>query len=108
MSKPFSVSLWGSDPALENDDCWTGDEFDTLAEAEAYFADPFANATPRFVQYHRSCTEFIELDGPGVHRLRRNEGFRPSSGRQDDWAQESRMQAAMAHGVQGWNDYEGQ
>ena len=104
----FHVNLWGSDPALENDDCWTGDEFATLEEAEAWFADPFANATPLFLQYHRTSTAFIELDGPGVYRVRSNPAFVPSDGRQDAWAQESRMQAAMAFGTAGWNDYEGQ
>ena len=107
MSKPFNVNLWGSDPALENDDCWTGEEFDTLAEAQAYFADPFKDADARFVRYHRHCTEYFELDGPGVYLVRRNPDFRPDNGKQDDWAQESRMLAGMAFGIVGLNDWGG-
>lgn len=104
----FHVNLWGSDPALENDDCWTGWEFPTFEEAALKFADPFSGEDARFLQYHQRSTAFIELDGPGMYRVRPNPAFVPDKGGQDDWAQESRMQATMAFGTAGWNDYEGQ
>ena len=91
MSKPFSVNLWGSHPDQENDDCWTGDEFATEAEARACFADPWGVGG----LCSKASTEYIELDGPGVYEIRRNPGFVPSNGRDDLWANERRMQAAM-------------
>jgi hypothetical protein len=35
--KPYSVTTWGSHPDEDNDDCWTGEGYDTLAEARAAF-----------------------------------------------------------------------
>lgn len=88
----FNVNLWGSHPDLNNDDCWTGDEFGTIEEARAFFLNPWGDA--KFAQYHQRCTEYIELDGPGVYEIRRNPDFRPL-GRDTLWENEIRMQAAM-------------
>ena len=102
MSKPFSVNLWGSDPALDNDDCWTGQDFDTLAEAEAFYANPFTDA--KFAQYYERSTTVIELDGPGVHRERPNPAFVPSKADDSDWRREHAMQAGMMGGCEAYND----
>lgn len=50
-----------------------------------------------------SGTAYIELDGPGVNRVRKNPGYRPESDT-DDWQREQAMQAGMAFGCQGYND----
>jgi hypothetical protein len=101
-NKPFSVLYWGSHPDLDNDDCWTGEDFDTLEEAMACFlADP-PDHTLRDTQY-------IELDGhvdaKGNNLIRLNPHFRSS--RKDDfadWKQEAAHQAGMAFGPDGYND----
>lgn len=37
MTKPYSIDIWGSDPDEDNDDCWTGVDFDTLESAQEVF-----------------------------------------------------------------------
>lgn len=88
----FNVNLWGSHPDLENDDCWTGEEFATEAEARAFFLNPWTDA--KFAGYFMRGTEYLELDGPEVHEARRNSEFRPSKPDRL-WENEIRMQAAM-------------
>ena len=40
LDKPFSVTLWGSNPdETDNDDCWTGDDFATREEAIACYRE---------------------------------------------------------------------
>lgn len=93
----FAVNYWGSHPADGNDDCWSGDDFETLEEAVHCFHNPDLRNNPRF----------IELDGPGVYDVRENLEHREESKEDSDWHRETQHQAAMAFGVQGWNDYEG-
>lgn len=102
MSKPYSVNLWGSDPSLDNDDCWTGEDFATLEEAEAFFNNPFTDA--KYAQYYERCTAVIELDGPDVHRERNNPAFKPSKADDSDWQREHAMQAGMMGGCDAYND----
>ncbi len=99
----FSVNYWGSHPDNENDDCWTGEDFDDLAAARAYFNARIDSA------YCIHCTEYIELTGPDVYEVRRNPDFRAErAGRDDcDWKRECAMQSAMAFGCDGYNDYYG-
>lgn len=96
--------LWGSDPDAGNDDCHTGDEFDTLEEALKVFENP----TEHGGTYFRRCagersTVFIEIDGPDIYKKRR---LRPDYIRVDDdeWRREIAMQAGMGMGVQAYND----
>jgi len=98
----YSVNLWGSDPNEENDDCWTGQDFNTLSEAEAFYDNPFADAA--FAQHFQRCSAFIELDGPNVHKQRPNPGFKPSPVNDDDWNREIAMQAGMMGGCDAYND----
>jgi hypothetical protein len=97
-SLPYSVEFWGSHPDKGNDDCHSGADFATLAEALAYFQGPVPS---------HSCldTEYVRLTGPDMLQDRRNPEFAPSRDT-DDWKREARMQAAMGFGVQAWNDYE--
>jgi hypothetical protein len=101
-TKPFSVLLFGSHPDLDNDDCWTGEEFATLEEAQACLANPWATFNEA---YHSSCTAFFVLDGVGLPDLvvRKNPDFRPRRA-DDEWKREAAMQAGMAFGCQGYND----
>lgn len=104
QTKPYAVNFWGSKPGT-NDDCWTGLDFATREDAVAAFESrpmdiaPYADAV---------STAWIEIDGPDIHDARPNPDYDSrADGHDDDWHQEQRMQAAMAFGVQGWNDYQG-
>jgi hypothetical protein len=95
----FSVNYWGSKPGT-NDDCITGTDYPTLSEAEAAFNAPVDTRWAK-------STAWVELDGPEVHKERQNPAYRPTKDTDDDWRREMRMEAAMLHGIQGWNDFEG-
>lgn len=99
MSKEYSVCFFGSHPDLENDDCWTGADFDTKAEALDFYNNP------KIDWANEVCSAYIEIDGPDIHEVRKNPDFIPEVIDGSDWKSEIRMQAAMGHGIQGWNDY---
>jgi len=92
----YSVNYWGSEPGT-NDDCWCGWEFESLTEAEAKFNQVVTDAD----------TAWVELDGPNVHKERRNPTYKPTPDNQDDWKREIAMQAGMGMGVESYNDYMG-
>lgn len=108
----YSVNLWGSHPDADNDDCWTGQDYATEAEARQAFADPSALLDCSYLSFGDDVA-FIELckgsDWDSRERLavKPNPGFKPSADTDDAWRSEQRMQSAMAFGVQGWNDFEG-
>jgi len=93
----FSVNFWGSHPDDDNDDCWYGEEYGTLEEAEKEFAAPVKD----------SGVAYVELDGPDVYKVRENPGFEPTEDDMSDWHNEIAMQAGMAFGCQGYNDVMG-
>jgi hypothetical protein len=99
-TKPFAVNFWGSHPSLNNDDCHTGSDFETLAQAEEAFAKGSAD----------HCTSHVELTGPGVYRVRENAAHDPKRraremARDDaEWQRERAMQAGMGLGCDGYND----
>lgn len=113
--KMMRVNLWGSNPdETDNDDCWTGEDFATLAEAQAclraILADP--NGHP----LARSCGhwEFVELDGPDAHLVAANpdqktcERHRRELAREDaEWRREIANEAGMLHGCDGYNEVMG-
>ena len=92
----FAVNHWGSHPDAGNDDCFTGQDFDTLEAAKA---------SPMYLSAEYDVP-FIELDGPGVHEVRRNPDFSAKEVAFDYALEQSEraMQAGMAFGVQGFND----
>ncbi len=98
----YAVNLWNSKPG-NNDDCITGDDFATLAEAEAVYASPLEH----FDWYTDTLSElWIQLDGEGIAggRVRRIRAQRPDT-RLDDWRAEQAMQAGMGLGIQAYNDW---
>lgn len=92
----FSVNYWCSHPDDGNDDCSTGSDFRTLEQAEAAMGEGS----------HELGIAFLELDGPGVHRIERNPHYCPRRERLDDreWLREHAMQAGMGLGCDGYND----
>jgi hypothetical protein len=104
-SKPFSVNLWESHPDEENDDCSTGEDFATEAEARACIANLDGTFNP---VYYRN-TPFIELDGPGLHEVTERPGVKKRRAKEnkldDDMARsEFAMQQGMGLGIEAYND----
>lgn len=104
MDKPFSVLHWGSHPDLDNDDCWTGEDFDTVEEAIAFFhKDP-----------DDTSVEYIEIDGIadadlpkyGIERHRKNPYFIKETRDHSDreWQSEYAMQQGMGLGIDAYNE----
>ncbi len=91
--KKFSVNFWGSHPDDNNDDCWTGSDFDTLEEAVACFAEGSDDADDAY----------IELTGPGVYRVKKLRDPIPETD-DADGRREIAMEAGMLHGVGAYND----
>lgn len=91
---PYVVLGFGSHPDSESDDCYTGAEFATLAEAR-----------DAFLGTNDCSVAFIMLDGPDVNEIRANPNYRASR-RSDDgeWRREFAMQNGMAFGCVGYND----
>lgn len=105
-TKPYTVDLWGSHPDANNDDCWTGTDYATLAEAVAAFEAEVEGST-----YCPSYTvAFVVLDGPDVHRERANPAFDPRRIEREERAErraerrEFATQQGMAFGCDGFND----
>ena len=97
MSKPYSVNLWGSDPNEENDDCWTGVEFEGRYEALAFYHSPVVVALRegwKGILSSWNSTAFIEIDGPDIYECRQV-GPVVRLERDTLWENEARMQAAM-------------
>lgn len=106
MEKQYSVCLFLTHPDLDNDDCMTGADFDTEAEARECIANLHAHFS------HASGVDecpFVMLDGPDVNEITERPGIARRNRRQAamDRAEERReraMQAGMAFGCQGYND----
>lgn len=107
MTAPtFTVDLWGSHPFAGNDDCWTGLDFDSLEEA----LECYHNLEKHFEAYALEETRFVKLDGPNVDAVYIKEVFgyvTPESDSDDAWERERAMQAGMAFGCDGYNDFYG-
>ena len=105
FAKLYSVCLWLTHPDNENDDCMTGEDFATEAEARAVMG----NLSSAFdMVYHSDCA-FVELDGPDCHEVVERPGVlkrarRNAAADDADWKREQAMQAGMAFGCDGYND----
>ena len=113
-AKPFSVTLWGSNPdETDNDDCWTGDEFATREEAVLAYREIVM--FPDDAQLSRVCGrggwEYVMIDGPDTHEVTQNPDRRACERRRReleradaDWQRERAMEAGMLFGVEAYND----
>lgn len=111
-NKSYAINLWGSHPDADNDDCWTGVEFDSLVDARAAFGDPLLIEDLYFHnQRNDSSSVWIELalfendarpsvETLATRRLRRD--HKPSD--DSDWRHEMAREAGMLHGVEAYND----
>ncbi len=111
--KQFSVNYWGSHPDADNDDCYTGEDFDSKEEAIAFFKCEVQDP-PNMPGYYHSCVAFIEIDGledselqeAGIERVRPNPHHKPEPKSPDSgsWQREIAMQAGMEMGIHAYND----
>jgi hypothetical protein len=116
LDKPFSVTLWGSNPdETENDDCWAGADFATRDEAIRAYREVVM--FPDHSELARACGprgswEFVMIDGPhDTHEVAQNPDH-PSCERwrreleqsTTAWRRERAMEAGMLHGVEAYND----
>jgi hypothetical protein len=95
----WSVNHWGSHPDAGNDDCFTGDDFDTLEQAKA--SDLYLHASFDVM--------YIEVDGPiesKHHEVRRNPNYSARECRMQDSLESSEraMQAGMMGGIAAYNE----
>lgn len=113
LDKPYSVTLWGSNPdETDNDDCWTGDDFATREEALAVYRAVVMFPEDGLAQHMgRGGWEYVMIDGPETHELTQNpdrpscERHRRELDRSDgEWRRERAMEAGMLHGVEAYND----
>lgn len=100
-NKPFTVSLWGSQPTI-NDDCSSGCDFATLDEAKACRENLWVHFNERYFKK----LPFILLDGPGVQEVTKNPDApkRVKKDNDDDWKQEIATQAGMGGGCEAYNE----
>ena len=97
----YNVNLYGSHPDANNDDCWTGDDFETKEQALMVFNNPWEHFNR---SSNESCTAYIEIDGPDINQVRANPSFRKAKDCDDGWKREFAMQAGMVYGCNGYND----
>lgn len=103
-NKPFTVSYWGSDPDAGNDDCWTGLDFATEAEARTAY-DNWREVDPINIP-DTTHVELTKLLDDGTLEILDTKRVAPDRKRvrDDDWRREIAMEAGMLHGVDAYND----
>jgi len=107
----YSVNLWGSHPDEDNDDCWTGSDFDTREEALDCYANPASHFRPcdlRSVTHIELArgTRDNNVDGVVTDKVRRLPKAKRAKRVDDDreWQHEFANQAGMGLGVAAYND----
>lgn len=96
----YQVRFYQSHPSEDNDDCITGEDYDSHEAAMAAFEQQpptWSNGRPILCQW-------IVLDGPDEHLERRNPDWRAVADDDDDWRRERANQAGMAGGAEAFND----
>lgn len=115
LVKPYSVTLWGSNPdETDNDDCWTGDDFVTREEALCIYREVVM--FPDNAKLSRACGprgswEYVMIDGPDTHEVYQNPDRLSCARRRRElwrldaeWQRERATEAGMLHGVGAYND----
>lgn len=98
--RPYTVAIWGSEPWTE-DDCWTGEDYATLAEAEL----AATQWEQTFAEHADDPDElWLEIDGPDVSRAVKLRDGKKCRDDDDDWRREMAMEAGMLHGIDAYND----
>lgn len=109
IATPYSVTLWGSHPDEQNDDCHTGEDYATNKEASSAFIQTVGGGGPFDAVYYANWM-YIQLDGPDIHLIAKNPQYSAKRARREmaecdaEWRSERAMQAGMAFGCDGYND----
>ena len=109
------MNCWGSHPDEGNDDCWTGDDYETLAEAEAAAAnwrEVFGQNSATFVEViawtGHVVRGLLEYERISVTQVISNTEIRRMKKRDDAddraWQREIAMEAGMCLGIDAYND----
>lgn len=103
----YYVNHWGSHPEEDNDDCWTGEDFESKEKAlKCFYAD--ADTHTQYIELGYYTGEIIgKAKEVEPLDIRRNPKYKPSRNDDDDWRRELAMEAGMLHGVQAYNDMMG-
>lgn len=109
IRKDFCVSHWGSHPDDNNDDCWYSEEFETLAEAKAYFySKDGIFRRDSSVAYFMLCGPGVETGGTHYEMFAvANPAFKPRAKSDDDMRHEQAMEAGMGLGCDAYNEVMG-
>lgn len=121
LAKPYSVNCWGSHPDDGNDDCWSGEDFATLTEAEAAAANWreifgfvvgetthveivawTGHVMGGLMEYERISVTQVVSDEEIQHRAKRDRERSERDSRQ--WRHEIAMQAGMGTGIDAYNE----
>ena len=105
MSK-FEVAYWGSHPDEGNDDCFSGQDFDTIEDAKAFFKQDPSDTSVAYIELN----EYVGVLDNGIRQIdtleiRKNPRFQRVT--DDDWRREQAMEAGMLHGVDAYNEIMG-
>lgn len=105
MSGKYSISAWGSDRKLQNDDCFTSTEHNTLDEARADIA-----TLKQWHDQQQVNWGYIYIDGPeGEVYAEMNRNPNPAWDQDDHSAEQSeRFMVGMDHGVDAYNEANGE
>ena len=119
LDKPFSVTLWGSNPdETNNDDCWTGEDFATRDEAILAYREVVMfpdHSRLALACGPRGSWEYVMIDGPHDTREVTQNPDRPSCKQRRrelergtrEWQRERAMEVGMLHGIETYNDVMG-
>lgn len=92
----YYVNVYGSNPNQNEDNCWFGIEFNSREAAEAAYANPSSLCT-----WHKLTEgEYVEIDGPDVHKarpLKRGEWVRSKPTRNAEF-EEAKWEYRMLYG----------
>ena len=103
--KPYAVNYWCSKPGT-NDDCNTGCDYATKAEALEAYADAEALFTRPHSPVYKG--EWFEIDGPGIHEERPAKSDIACPPDDDsEWQREIASQAGMGGGCAAYNEVMG-
>jgi len=112
--KPYSVTLWGSNPdETDNDDCWTGNDFATREAAIQAYREVvmFPDESTLARVCGRGGWEFVMIDGPDAHEVTQNPDRKACARRRRElersdaeWQRERATEAGMLHGIDAYND----
>lgn len=105
----YSINAWGSHPDSDNDDCWYGEDVNSIEDAIRVLGE--------YIQRQDKDTQFIEvvavcsgnhtcIDPDEFRYLCKNPYYRPRQC-DNEWRNEIANQAGMMGGIEAYNEVMG-